>query len=210
MSSHRNRGTIAPAQPSAFAPSPFRRQSPFPTPTAASASSSSSSSSPGRASFPSGTGSALFSSSIKTTNSSSSARAKLAAAGLLAAGFAAMALANSLWYSAAFLISWRAVLAANSPAAVARASSWALAAKAFAISYAVSQASKVPRGAAILLLAPAADRALGAASRRTGLTKWQLAGFFGAACLGLLLSVVVTTVGATVALKAVAATGVGK
>ena len=106
-----------------------------------------------------------------------------------------MAFANALWYSAAFLISWKAVLAANSPAAVARASSWALAAKAFAVSYAISQASKVPRGAAILLLAPAADRALGAASEKTGLTKWQLAAGFGVACLGLLLSVVAATVG---------------
>ena len=203
-------------QPS-VAPSPIRpsrRQSPFSTSTAnnvAAAAAASSSSSPGRASFPSGTGSALFSSSApgrskSSSSSSSTRRAELAAAGLLAAGFAAMALANALWYSAAFLISWRAVLAANSPAAVARASSWALAAKAFAISYAVSQASKVPRGAAILLLAPAADRALGSASRRTGLSKWQLAGAFGAACLGLLLAVVATTVGATAALKAVAAT----
>ena len=117
-----------------------------------------------------------------------------------------MALANALWYSAAFLISWKAVLNANSPAAVARASSWALAAKAFAISYAVSQASKVPRGAAILLLAPAADRVLNSVSRKTKLSKWQLAGGFAVACLGLLLSVVATTVGATAALKAVAAT----
>ena len=158
----------------------------------------SSSSSPGQASFSSGTGAALFSSTPSSkggNKSKSSSRAKLAAAGLVAASFASMAFANALWYSAAFLISWKAVLAANSPAAVARASSWALAAKAFAVSYAISQASKVPRGAAILLLAPAADRALGAASEKTGLTKWQLAAGFGVACLGLLLSVVAATVG---------------
>ena len=213
LSSHRKRGTREPAQPRG-APSPShlsRRQSPFPTSTAnVAAAAASFSSSPGRASFtPSGTGSALFSAAAPpgpSKSSSSNRSAKLAAAGLLAAGFASMALANALWYSAAFLISWRAVLAANSPAAVARASSWALAAKAFAISYAVSQASKVPRGAAILLLAPAADRALSAASRRTGFSKWQLAGAFGAACLGLLVFVVASTVGATAALKAVAAT----
>ena len=148
---------------------------------------------------------ALFSPSRRSVGKDAN-RAKLAAAGLLAAGFASMALANTLWYSAAFLISWKAVLAANSPAAVARASVWALAAKAFAISYAVSQASKVPRGAAILLLAPAADRVLNSVSKKTKLSKWQLAGGFGVACLGLLLSVVATTVGATAALNAVAAT----
>lgn len=117
-----------------------------------------------------------------------------------------MAAANALWYSFAFLLSWKAVLAANTPAAVARTSSWALAAKALAVSYAISQASKVPRGAAILLLAPAADRVLGSVSEKTGLTKWQLATGFGVACLGALLSVVAATVGATAALKAVGAT----
>jgi hypothetical protein len=64
----------------------------------------------------------------------------------------------------------------------------------------------VPRGAAILLLAPAADRVLNSVSKKTKLSKWQLSGGFGVACLGLLLSVVATTVGATAALKAVAAT----
>jgi hypothetical protein len=70
----------------------------------------------------------------------------------------------------------------------------------------VSQASKVPRGAAILFLAPAADRALSSVSEKTKLTKWQLAGAFGVACLGFLVSVIVATVGATAAMKAVAAT----
>ena len=207
MSPHRNCGARAPSQPSVSPSSLFvcRRSSPFPTSSTAAAAAAAAAASPGRASFPSGTGSALFSPSRRSVGKDAN-RAKLAAAGLLAAGFASMALANTLWYSAAFLISWKAVLAANSPAAVARASVWALAAKAFAISYAVSQASKVPRGAAILLLAPAADRVLNSVSKKTKLSKWQLSGGFGVACLGLLLSVVATTVGATAALNAVAAT----
>jgi hypothetical protein len=47
---------------------------------------------------------------------------------------------------------------------------------------------------------------LNSVSKKTKLSKWQLSGGFGVACLGLLLSVVATTVGATAALKAVAAT----
>ncbi|KAK9819180.1 hypothetical protein WJX81_002710 [Elliptochloris bilobata] len=108
-------------------------------------------------------------------------RRRVQSAGL--AGVAAMVILNFLYYTGAFLLLWTLVL--QPPRGLGVAGAARRIGQALGIVYVASISSKVPRAAAMLLLAPGLNRAMTAAQHALGLTSQrQVFALLLAVCLG--------------------------